>query len=200
MFVFVILSGSKRSSNENAEPSESEEAEKAKAIDADSSNDLKALFGQQTSTSSPLPTKHDSTQKVPSSKQSSKGQTVTTMPISSKTGENPNRSFLEVSLGDIKPSAPEQNQMSSAVDVVGPSGTFKPSVLDDDDNGSKVGKNIAQSLLICLVGKYSKAVLCYTVFRLVSTMIAVSPNNRKYRICYLVKIAFVFDLVTFGEN
>ena len=144
MFVFVILSGSQRSSNENnAEPNESEEAEKAKALDADSSNDLKALFGQQTSTSSPLPTKRDSTQKVPSSKQSSKGQTVTTMPISAKTGENPNRSFLEVSLGDIKPSAPEQNQMSSAVDVVGPGGTFKPSVLDDDNNGSKVGKKIA---------------------------------------------------------
>ena len=143
MFVFVILSGSKHSSNENAEPSESEEAEKARALDADSSNDLKALFGQQTSTSSPLPTNHDSAQKVPSSKQSSKGQTVTTMPISAKTDEKPNRSFLEVSLGDIKPSAPEQNQMSSAVDVVGPGGTFKPSVLDDDDNGSKVGKEIA---------------------------------------------------------
>ena len=143
MFVFVILSGSKRTSNENAEPSESEEAEKAKALDADSSNDLKALFGQQTSTSSPLPTKRDSTRKVPSSKQSSKGQTVTTMPLSAKTGENPNRSFLEVSLGDIKPSAPEQNQMSSAVDVVGPGGTIKPSVLDDEDNGSKVGKKIA---------------------------------------------------------
>lgn len=143
MFVFVILSGSKRSSNEHAEPSESEETEKAKALDADSSSDLKALFGQQKSTSSPLPTKHDSTQKVPSSKQSSKGQTVTTMPISAKTDENPNRSFLEVSLGDIKPSAPEQNQMSSAVDVVGPSGTFKPSVLNDEDDGAKVGKKIA---------------------------------------------------------
>ena len=30
-------------------------------------------------------------------------------------------------------------------------------------------------------------------------MIAVSPNQ-KCRICYLVKIAFVFDLVTRGEN
>ena len=144
IFVFLILLASKHSFNENAVPSESEEAEKARALDADSSNDLKALFGQQTSTStsSPLPTKHDSTQKVPSSKWRSKGQTVTTMPISAKTGGNPNRSFLEVSLGDIKPSAPEQNQMSSAVDVVGPSRTFKPSVLDDEDNSTKVGKKI----------------------------------------------------------
>lgn len=142
IFVFLILLASKHSSNENAVPNESEEAEKARALDADSSNDLKALFGQQTSTSSPLPTKHDSTQKVPSSKRRSKGQTVTTMPISAKTGENPNRSFLEVSLGDIKPSAPEQNQMSSAVDVVGPSRTFKPSVLDNEDNDTKVGKKI----------------------------------------------------------
>ena len=37
--------------------------------------------------------------------------------------------------------------------------------------------------------------------RLLSTMIAVSPNG-KCRICYsfLVKIAFVFELVTYGEN
>ncbi|KAM7429253.1 hypothetical protein ABFA07_019869 [Porites harrisoni] len=151
------ISGSKRSSNENAEPSESEEAEKAKALDANSSNDLKALFGQQTSTSSPLPTKHDSTEKVPSSRQNSKGQTVTKMPISAKTDENPNRSFLEVSLGDIKPSAPEQNQMSSAVDVVGPGGTFKPSVLDDDDNGSKVNNVTVPSPASSVVSSIAEA-------------------------------------------
>ena len=37
------------------------------------------------------------------------------------------------------------------------------------------------------------------LFRLVSTMVAVRPNQ-KCRICYLVQIAFVLDLVKYGEN
>ena len=152
----VISSASKSASEVTADLNVNEEAEKAKELDANSSKDLRALFihhnnnESNTSTTKPLPTKYHSTRKTSSSKRSSKAHLILTRPLNAtvKPSEESviadvktpnNGSFLEATLGDIKPRGPEQSLISSSVGDVQPgSTTLMPNIQSDENVSDKV--------------------------------------------------------------
>ena len=149
-----VSSASDSVSVETMDLNENEKAEKAKVLDADSSKDLKAMFvdhgNEESNTTKPVPTEYvHSTQKTTSSKRSSTNQAAVTRPTSETdrlpvesviTDDDPskNQSFLQASLGEINPTAPEQNQMSSVVGEISPETTMIPSNQDEENVSEKV--------------------------------------------------------------
>ena len=149
---------------------EDEKVEKAKALDADSSKDLKALFvdhdNEESNATELVPTEYvHSTQKTSSSKRSSTSQDVVTRPTSETvrlpvesvvTNDEPsdNQSFLQASLGEINPAAQDQNQTSSVVGAISPETTSVPSTQDEENVSEKVSTNVMFTYI---------ALLCYIV-------------------------------------
>lgn len=117
------------SSESNSESEKSEESKdigNAEDLDAESSEDLKSLFAhhnnKEYNTTKPLPTEQiRSTHEEPSASRTYTSQTTVTTPLSQtvslpvESEDEPakNSSFLQASLGEINPSVPELNQVSS---------------------------------------------------------------------------------------
>ena len=129
------------------ELNETEEAETAKALDADSSNDLQAFIThnnvKSNSTSAkPQPTEETQT---PSMKRSSKRQPAVTRPLSATVTRQPveslitndessnNGSFLQASLGEINPTVPDRGQVSSVDSEISPDTTSMPGTGDEEN-------------------------------------------------------------------
>ena len=156
-----VSTASESASVETVDLNENEKAEKAKALDADSSKDLKAMFGdhgnEESNATKAMPTEYvHSTQKASSSKRSSTSQAAVARPASETdrlpvesviTDDDPskNQSFLQASLGEINPTAPEQNQMSSVVGEFSPETTMIPSTQGEE----KVSEKVSTSQCLC---------------------------------------------------
>ena len=159
--------------SDSVELNEDEREEKAKALDADSSKDLKALFADHSSDKSnrttvkPVPTKYVHSTQKSSSKRSSKGQTAMTNPLTGAvmqpveslvTGYEPSKSgsFAEASLGDINPTVPVQQQMASVVGNVSPQATSVPSAENEENVTEKVSYKINKQYMQGFIFQHMK--------------------------------------------